>query len=48
MYSVYIRVMLLLVFGGGGGGKKSYTRSDLLVKMAAYPLYFKSKCHIII
>ena len=31
------------------GGKKSYTRFDLLVKMAAYPLYSKSnQCHIII
>ena len=27
------------------GGKKSYTRSDLSVKMAAYPLYSKSKGH---
>ena len=39
-----------LQYGLGLGieDKKSYTRSDLLVKMIAYPLYSNSKCHIII
>ena len=43
---VWIRARGIISQGvKNGGGVKSRTRSALLVNMAAYPLYSKSKCH---